>query len=244
MTIASIEDALARAGVTDAALTAAERDTMDTQGFAVLRGVLDGPRCAGLLETFERKYLPADQWPAPRESGTRHALLDHEPDVRGACLAPRLLAAVHHILRRRFYLATVQGRDPSPGGGYQHLHRDWVAPAGPAPQVMAIAFLEPFGAANGTTRVVPGHHLLAGGANAYQHFGEHHPEQVAVEGGAGDVLVLDGYLPHSGTRNQSGAPRRSLQMVFRTIEWHARHVETRDLAAELPQIRYLLGQDA
>ena len=244
MTIASIEDALAVAGVTDATLTAAERADLDVLGYVMLRGVLDGPRCAGLLETFERKYLPGDQWPAPRESGTRHALLDHEADVRRACLAPRVLAAVHHVLRRRFYLATVQGRDPGPGGGYQHLHRDWVAPAGPAPQVMAIVFLEPFGAANGATRIVPGHHRLAGGADAYQRFGERHPEQVVVAGGAGDVLVLDGYLPHSGTRNQSGAPRRSLQMVFCAIELHARHTETRDLAGEPPAIRYLLGQDS
>ncbi len=244
MTPASIEDALASAGVTEASLTAAERANLDAQGFAVLRGVFDAGRCAALLETFERKYLPGDKWPAPREYGTRHALLDHERDVRRACLEPRLLAAVHHMLRRRFYLATVQGREPGPGEGYQPLHRDWVAPAGPSPQVMAVAFLEPFGAHNGATRLLAGHHRFAGGADAYRHFGEHHPEQVVVDGGAGDILVFDGYLPHSGTRNQSGAPRRSLQMVFCAIELHARHAETRDLAGEPPAIRYLLGQDS
>jgi ectoine hydroxylase-related dioxygenase (phytanoyl-CoA dioxygenase family) len=65
-----------------------------------------------------------------------------------------------------------------------------------------------------------------------------------VEGGAGDVLVFDGYLPHSGMRNVSGAPRRTLQMAFRAIELRARYAEKRDLAAEPPAIRYLLGHDA
>lgn len=242
MTARSIEAVLARAAVDDATLTREERAALSVQGYIVLRGVLDEESCAGLRDTFERKYLPGDQWPIPRGHGTRHALLDHEDDVRLACLSPRILAAVFQILGRRFFLSTVQGRDPKPGHGKQSLHRDWVAPEGPAPNVVALAFLDRFGPDNGATRVIPKSHRIPGGPDAFSGF-DRHPEEVLISGAAGDVLVFDGYLAHSGTRNVSGAPRRNLQIDYRAHELHAGHVETRDLSAASPDIRYLLGQD-
>jgi ectoine hydroxylase-related dioxygenase (phytanoyl-CoA dioxygenase family) len=241
VTARAIEEALA---ADERTLTPQQRAALDDDGYVVLRGVMDAAQCAALLETFERKFLPRDQWPAPREHGTRHAMLDGEADVRHACLLPPILAAVFHVLRQRFFLAGVQGRDPSRDGGYQHLHRDWVAPAGPAPIAIVLSFLEPFGAANGATRVVPGSHRLAGGADTYAKYGEHCPGQVVVDGGAGDVLILDGYLAHSGTRNVSGVPRRCLQMTFQAFDMHASHSETRGPGVEAPLTRYLLGENA
>lgn len=241
MTIRSIEEALARAGVSAAALTAQERGSLDAEGYVLLRGALEAERCAALIETFERKFVPGHLWPAPREHGTRHAMLDNEPDVWRACLAPRVLAAVHHLLRRRFFLYNVQGRDPSPGFGYQGLHRDWIEP-GDAPSVVVLEFLEPFGPANGATRVVPKSHLMPGDANVFLNLANH-PDEVVVEGAAGDALVFGGRLVHSAMRNTDGAPRRTLQMDFRGHELHAGIFELRDLKDAAPEVRYLLGQD-
>ena len=242
MTIASIEAALAEFGVAEGSLTATERAALDHDGFVILRGVFDPDLCERLREAFERRYLPSDSWPAPRGHDTRHAMLNDEPVAQQACLKPALLAAAHHILRRRFFLGDVQGRDPRPGGGYQRLHRDWVEPQGPAPMVIGLAFLDPFGPANGATRVIPGSHRQDGGADAYSGFVDH-PDQIVVEGGGGDVLMMDGYLVHGGLRNTSGAPRRNLQMNFRGHETHTSHDGTHAPSGAAPALRYLLGQD-
>lgn len=233
---ADFERMLERAGVT--ALPDDLRRALDDDGYVMLRGVLDEPQCAMLRDVFERTYLPSDQWPAPRSAKVRHALLDSEPEAWAAALHPRILACAWHLLRRPFVLADVQGRDPKPGAGEQRLHRDWVAPEGPAPMVVVLAFLDPFDASNGATRLIPGTHKLAGGPDAYADV-VHHPDEIVVGGAAGDVLVCDGYLVHSATRNASGAPRRNLQIDLRAFD--ACEVPRRDIGRAPDNLRMLLG---
>jgi ectoine hydroxylase-related dioxygenase (phytanoyl-CoA dioxygenase family) len=232
----AFEALLARRGVT--APDEAERNALDVDGFLLLRGVHDTKTCESLRALFERTYLPSDRWPAPRSATVRHAMLDNEPDAWDAALQPRILACAYHLLRRPFFLFDVQGRDPRPGKGEQALHRDWVAPQGPAPMVIALAFFDPFGAANGATRVVPGSHRTEGGADVFAHL-PRHPDEVTVEGAAGDVLVCDGYLVHSATRNASGAPRRNLQISFHARD--AGQAPKRDLGNAPEDLRTLLG---
>ncbi|MNY11846.1 Phytanoyl-CoA dioxygenase (PhyH) [compost metagenome] len=132
------------------------------------------------------------------------------------CSRPLLLAAVHHVLKRRFYLQAVHGRAPMPGFGQQGLHPDWPAGRYEAPQVVtALALLDDFTRDNGATRVVPGTHRLSARADRRMADPSHvHPEQVIVEAKAGAILVFNGHLLHSATRNQSRAPRRTLQLSF------------------------------
>lgn len=243
MTAERFEAALAEAGVTAETLSPQERRALDVDGYLILRGVYDAARIEYLRDTFERRYVPSDQWPAPRSWESRHAMLNEEVEVRRACLAPRILACAHHLLKRRFYLADVQGRDPSPGKGHQRLHRDWVAPEGPAPMAIGLAFLDDFGPENGATRLIPGTHREAGGADAYQDCGPDYPGQVAMRGKAGDVVVMDGYLVHAGSGNLSGAHRRNLQINFRTQDLYA----TDGMVVRFPRapapLRYLFGED-
>lgn len=243
MTIASFEDALARMGVGPESLPAADGEALERDGFTLLRDVFDAAQCAALRDNFEHKYLPGEAWPFPRGGGARHSLLWQEEAVWRACLHPRILAAVHHILRRRFYLASVEGRDPAAGEGYQSLHRDWTAPHGPAPMVVALAFLDPFGPDNGATRLLPGTHLTDGGPDIFSTAGPDHPDQIIVQGDAGDVLVFDGYLAHAGTRNVSGAPRRNLQIGFLAIEEPGNQTTIRNTAVAPQDLRYMLGRD-
>jgi hypothetical protein len=243
VTIALFEGALVQLGVGPASLPADDGEALDRDGFTILRNVFDAAQCIALRDMFERKYMSGEAWPFPRGRGARHSLLWQEEAVWRACLHPRILAAVHHILRRRFYLASVEGRDPAKGEGYQVLHRDWVAPQGPAPMVVALAFLDPFGPGNGATRLLPGTHLTGGGPDIFAAAGTDHPDQVVVQGDAGDVLVFDGYLAHAGTRNVSGAPRRNLQIGFLAIEEPGNQTTIRNAAAAPPDLRYMLGRD-
>jgi ectoine hydroxylase-related dioxygenase (phytanoyl-CoA dioxygenase family) len=241
--VVSFEAALAEAGVTDATLPDDARRSLDEQGYVVLRGAIPRDVLDDLRERFEAQILAHDRWPAPREHDTRHAALNADAAVRRICLSPPLLAAVARCLQRRFFLADVQGRDPRPGGGYQALHRDWPHDGLGHRMAVILAFLDPFGADNGATRLVPATHDMDGEMNDHAHFGDRHPDQVIVEGEAGDALVFQGRLVHSGMPNRSGAPRRTLQIDYRSITARDTHRETRDFSAVTPLDRYFMGAE-
>jgi hypothetical protein len=237
---ASLEEALASAGAASADASV-DREGLDRDGFAILRGAIPPARIPQLIERFEDTIVEPDKWPAPREHNVRHAMLDADDEVRAVCLMPEILATLHHIFRARFFLADVQGRDPRPGGGYQALHRDWPACSARAEMVVALAFLDPFGPANGATRLVPGTHRVPGELSDHADFGEAHPQQISAEGGPGDILVFHGHLVHSGWRNRSGAHRRTLQIGYRA--WSVRHThrDVRDHSVLSAGDRYWLG---
>jgi ectoine hydroxylase-related dioxygenase (phytanoyl-CoA dioxygenase family) len=149
-----------------------------------------------------------------------------------------VLACVHHLFGRRFFLASFEGREPCPGGGQQNLHRDCLKPAGPTHNVSLLAFLDPFGAENGATRLVPGSHTndepLSGSD----------PREIVIGGEAGDALLFHSHLIHSGRRNDSGAPRRTLIASYQGYEQYA----TRFFKLEAPgggdAVRYVIGEEA
>lgn len=238
MAIGSFDEALAQAGVT--APAPADARALDEDGYVVLRGAIPQTSLEDLRARFEANVLARDKWPAPREHGTRHAMLDNDPVVRGICLSPALLAVVAHALKARFFLKGVQGRDPSPDGGHQQLHRDWPDDGEGPRMVVGLGFLDGFGAANGATRLVPGTHTEPGEMSGYAHLPAH-PRQILVEGEAGDVLIFHGRLVHSGMRNVGGAPRRTLQICWESHATIAAFREERDLSAVSALDRYLMG---
>ena len=239
----SISEALTAAGVRAATLSPAQREALDRDGYAVFRAAIPVEWIAPLREIFERLDTPSESWPAPRERGTRHAMLDDDWDVRRACLLPIVLAGVFHYLPERFYLASVEGRDPQPGRGQQELHRDWALPDAPCRLVKALGFLDDYSAANGATRVIPGSHREPGDGSAFQRYGQTSPREIVLEGEAGDIFLFHGRLAHSGTRNLSGAKRRALQMWFQGHEVFDAEQDTRDVSGCTLLERYLLGHD-
>ncbi len=222
-------------------LSPADARSLDEDGYVMLRGAIPADRLGDLRSRFEAAVLAPDKWPAPREAGTRHAMLDNDAAVRRVCLSPPLLAAVFHAMNAASSSRTCRPR-PEPGGGYQPLHRDWPDDGEGPSMVVGLGFLDPFGAANGATRLVPGTQFEAGEMNDYARYPTH-PREIAVEGAPGDVLVFHGRLVHSGLRNMTarcGARCRSAGSAIRTI---ATIRETRDFSAVSPLDRYLMGAD-
>ena len=198
---------------------------LEADGYALLRGALPASVVASLQAVFEAGYRPSEQWPAPRGSDWRHALVDLDPAVQRSVRAPRLLEAAQRLLGQPFFLAQVEGREPRPGGGFQVLHRD-----GPNPRltetVSVLIFLDPFGPDNGATRVVRGSHR---GAGLGLEPASAEDLSVVVRGQAGDMLVFDANLLHGGTLNRSGAPRRSLLVTYATLDQRDAYDHTRAL---------------
>lgn len=209
----------------DPSLPAGHRDALTRDGYTMLRGAIPSEWLAGLRDAFERAVVPPDKLVVPRDPGWRHAALEDEPLAHAVCALPLLLAGACHVIGRSFFLSQVDGRDPRPGGGLQALHRDSVRADGCSKVASALAYLDPFSPANGATRVVPGSHEGGDG------------EPIPVDGDAGDVLLFDVNVLHGGSRNTSGAPRRSLLITYWAENLMADHVATstlRGVPAERP----------
>ena len=123
------------------------------------------------------------------------------------------------------------------------MHTDWRprSPHEPFHVATALWLLDDFTAENGATRVVPGSHRdprpLPKSFRAPE---ARHPNEQLVAARAGDVLVFNGHLLHSGTRNRSDAPRRVVQCPFVAAELRPpRDVTVPEDAPEI--VRVLFG---
>ncbi len=199
------------------------REQLHRDGYARLCGAIPGEYLAGLRATFDACVQPSDQWPVPREASWRHALLDLDPSVQAICRLPPLLALVGELIGERFFLSQVEGREPLQGGGHQTLHRDLSAQR-PGDTVIAIAYFDAYGPANGATRIVPRSHRPAQGAPAYDFNDE--SGAVQLRGDAGDILVFDADLVHAACLNPSGARRRSILITYFAEPLYASHLAT------------------
>jgi len=193
--------------VAAAELTALERD-----GYIVQPHALDPDRVHALRQAFDA---------APAEGGTQHVRIEPGIPSYETWLELRQHETVHAlaatVLDRAFEVRDLHGRNPLPGFGQQGLHADWMPRASGEPYyvVTALFMLDDFTPDNGATRVVPGtHRQMATVPKSFAQPLAHHPDEKLVTGKAGSLLLMNGHLWHSGTRNTSNGPRRVVQMVI------------------------------
>jgi ectoine hydroxylase-related dioxygenase (phytanoyl-CoA dioxygenase family) len=203
-----------------------DREQLHRDGYVLLREAIPAEWLDDLRAAFDAGVKPSDRWPVPRGADWRHSLLDLDPKVQAVCRLPEVLAAVGALIGERFFLAQVEGREPLTGGGHQSLHRDLSATR-PGDTVSALAYFDDYGPENGATRIVPGSHRAVPGEPPFDFKDE--SRSVQLSGSAGDVLVFDADLVHAGSRNPTGARRRSILIGYFAEPRYASHLETANL---------------
>lgn len=191
-------------------------EDLEGVGYAVVRDVLPPEACARLHAGFDAADAQLE--------GTQHVRIDATTPHAGAWRAlehhPLVAHAADRVLGRAWRVRDVHGRNPLRGFGQQGLHTDWKPRAAGDPYVVVtlLWMLDAFDASNGATRVVPGSHVWTTPLpKSLAQPLAHHPDERIVQGAAGSVLVFNGHLLHSGRRNDSGAPRRTVQMVLQSL---------------------------
>ncbi|HXU35071.1 MAG TPA: phytanoyl-CoA dioxygenase family protein [Blastocatellia bacterium] len=218
----SIELTLRECGVTASTLSTTEKEALDREGYVIFRNVIDADWLKSLRAAFDDGCAKDSSSPVNavvKDSGTRHLdnLVTRGEKFERVYTHPLVLAGVWHVLQVPFRLAQMNGREPLPGYGQQGLHADWTARAKGEPFriVTSIWLLDNFTSENGATRVVPGtHRLLTRPPKSFADPQSRHRDQRIISAPAGSVLLFNGHLWHSGTRNQTSLRRRVLQCSF------------------------------
>jgi len=220
----TMKSALRDLGVTESTLSPSERETLDEQGFLILRDMMTTDELDLFRQVHERlmqiKY--ADE-PVPtahilkpgihHELGTRRlADLVSEHEVYDRTYThPRLHAAMVHAFQRDYKLNSINARDALPGHGGQPFHRDGSHPLSICSTVNSTWLLDDFTIENGATRMIPGSHRHR------DHMSDSmatHPLEVLVTAPAGSVVVFRGDVLHAGTINRSPFIRRAFHVFF------------------------------
>lgn len=246
------EHLLLEYGVTASILSTTHQEALNREGYAVFRNVIAADWLESLRAAFDDGCAKDSSLPVNsviKESGTRHIdnLVSRGPVFERVCTHPLVLAAVSHVLHVPFRLAQMNGREPLPGYGLQGLHADWTSRAKGEPYriVTAIWLLDDFTSENGATRVVPGtHRLLHQRPKRFADPASRHQEQEIIVAPAGSVLLFNGHLWHSGTRNQTNLRRRVLQCSFvgrDEVRFNRIKVDAPERLSAIA--RYLLGEE-
>jgi hypothetical protein len=175
-------------------------------GYVVARGIL----APVAVDELRAAFPPA----TPRS--TLHVQVGEETPARERWLSLGEHPAVVALLRELLvdYEVWLHGREPGKGAGAQGLHAD--RPPGRGYDVDGITvlwMLDDFLSDNGATRVVPRSHRGAAAVpRSLAQPGVRHPDEIVVTGRAGDALIFDAHLWHSGRENVTGQRRRIVQM--------------------------------
>ena len=212
-------------------LNTAERQQLDRDGYLDLGVLLDDETVERMRDRYD-EGIAAEGREAGHEvsqtrgigrmSGTVVKSLNHDGLLDVLYSHPRLLAAARHVLGGHFKLSSTNYHCPLPGFGQQAVHADFGWGVVGAPQVVnTIWMLDDFTLDNGPTRVVPGTHRSGEHPNGSAlNDGSRDPflptpGETYITGRAGNCMVYNAHLWHSGTQNRSGELRRA-QHVFYT----------------------------
>ena len=216
-------------------------------GYVVIEGAVAQAKRVQLSEAYDAAVLAAH----PDDVSVRSSTRVHDFVNRGHCFdklyiyAP-LLAACCHVIAQPFKLSTMLARTLLPGTPAQELHVDFKRDDEGWPMIGFIFMIDEFQSDNGTTRFVPGSHMLPYSPDEVMKDAAADCEgQTLACGPAGSIIIYNGSIWHGHTANRSDKQRRSIQGAFirrdaqSAVNWAAR-IRPETLARIGSLAKYLL----
>jgi ectoine hydroxylase-related dioxygenase (phytanoyl-CoA dioxygenase family) len=216
------EEALYALGVRDDTLTPEQKARLDTDGYLPLPGILSREQVEA-LRARQAELLAEEGDTAGtevhQERGTDRLsdLINKDPLFHIVLTQPTVLAAIAHVLKSDFQLSSLNSRNALPGQGLQGLHADWgrLETPGDYQVCNSLWLLDDFTPDNGATRVVPGTHRgTQTPSDVMKDPSAPHPDELVLQGKAGDVVVVNSHTWHGGTTNRTQNSRRVMHGYF------------------------------
>ena len=132
-----------------------------------------------------------------------------------------ILKIVSIIMNYNFKIGGLDMREPIQGKGLQDFHMDWIPrkkETDKVENIVAMLYLDESNKENGALRIVPKSHKITGWINENLSDLTSHPDEVTIEVKEGSIILFDGTLWHSGTKNINGKRRRVLYIDYRQKE--------------------------
>ena len=243
-------------------LTTGQKKQLDDEGYVLLKGVLSTTQVAEVIDHLETL------WAAEGQAAGQENYNAVEADVRRlANLAnkgnifrqifghPLVIGAATAVMGPEVRLSMLNAREVPPryGGERQPFHADTDNSGKPDKKgffsCTAIWMLDPFTAANGATRIVPGTHRSGQvPAEVMPDTSAAHPQEIALIGQPGDVAVFNGHCWHAGGVNQTDEPRRGILVHYLRSDIprpndRRQHLSPENRAKMTPRELELLGLD-
>ena len=236
-----------------------QRKQLDEQGYLIFKGLLPPDQIESLRTKVEELWGTEGEKAGEEnyiEPGVRRlANLANKGDIfREIYSHPQVLEVIEAVMGSEIRASMVNARDVPPHTGARmpfHMdsdkgrHRDEKGFSA----ATAIWMLDPFTVENGATAFVPGSHLIGKSPKqVLTDLNASHPDEIVLEGEAGDVLVFNGHCWHAGRPNLTDGHRRALLVHYLRADVprpeNRRQYLDRERAAELSSgERALLGLD-
>lgn len=238
-------------------MTTAERDSLDSFGYVVLKKFLDSETLEQVRGRVEKLYEAEGENAGSefrKEAGSRRLanLVDKGEIFQHLIAMPRILELVRHVLGDRFKLSSFNARSANPYSNEpQPLHCD--AAALPDERGFwvcnTIWLLDDFTPENGATRVIPGSQKWAQlPQDVLSDPVAPHPQEILLTAPAGSVVVMNTHAWHGGTANHTPNHRRALHAFYCRFDKPQQQYQKRLLRPQTQaqlssQLRQLLALD-
>lgn len=206
-------------------MTESERVQLEQQGYLLLANMLTSAQLDALRQRLEELWETEGDEAGQEnyvEVGARRLanLANKDERFRALMCDPRVLEAVQSVIGPEIRLNMLNARDALPHSqGGQPLHADTDHSGKPDARgyyvCTAIWMIDDFTQANGATRVVPGSHRT--GKVPKEVMSDSfaaHPDEIVVEGKAGDVFLFNGHTWHAGRANGTDENRRAILIHY------------------------------
>ena len=237
-----------------------QRKQLDEQGYLIFQNLLSPAQIEIILSRLEELWaMEGDKAGEENyiEPGVRRlANLANKGEIfRGLYAHPQVLEVVQAVMGPDMRASMVNARDVPPYIGVRmpfHMDSDKgrVRDETGYSAGTAIWMLDEFNAANGATAFVPGSHLFGKSPKEIlTDLNASHPNEIVIEGRAGDVLVFNGHCWHAGRPNATEHHRRAILVHYLRAdvprpENRRQHLDEGQAAALTLRERELLGLDA